>query len=200
MSPLRHTRYAFLFAIQDTPLFSSSRTRLPCRHPGRAPPFRHPGRDSEPGSSCPEARFNTGANSEFGGFLDTGSEAGMTTWGESTIYSPYSPQNPTFYSITPSAAEWHLPLRHPQHRRIIPPLKSSQTRLPFGHPGRDSEPGSSCSEARFNTGGDSEYGGFLDTGSEAGMTTWGGSTIYSPYSTVTQQNPTVYSVIPSAAG
>jgi hypothetical protein len=57
---------------------------LLCNHErSRMAPFRHPGRDSEPGSSCPEARFNTGGDSEYGGFLDTGSEAGMTIWGDS---------------------------------------------------------------------------------------------------------------------
>ncbi|AKH67813.1 hypothetical protein IMCC21906_00119 [Spongiibacter sp. IMCC21906] len=43
--------------------------------------------------------------------------------------------------------------------------------LPLCHPGRDSEPGSSCSGECFTPGRYSKCGGLLDTGSRAGMTT-----------------------------
>jgi hypothetical protein len=49
------------------------------RRPSHHELARHPGRDSEPGSSYSVECLTSGRYSMYGGLLDTGSEAGMTT-------------------------------------------------------------------------------------------------------------------------
>ncbi|WP_156166006.1 hypothetical protein [Spongiibacter sp. IMCC21906] len=108
-------------------------------------------------------RFSTGGDSSYGGLLDTGSKpapayepgAGITAWGDQRYPSLRHPEHST------------TPLCHFRQRGMIPPSHAGHSQMipPLRHPGRDSEPGSSCSEKRFNTGSGSNYGGLLDTGS-----------------------------------
>jgi hypothetical protein len=94
--------------------------------------------------------------------LDTGSEAGMTE--KAVIRTPAQQRAllTTNSLIIPDAPS----PRHPQH---------SYPRYPgrVRHPGRDSEPGSSCSVECITSGRYSKCSGLLDTGSGAGMTTKG---------------------------
>jgi hypothetical protein len=146
-------------------------------------PLCHPGRYSEPGPSCSVKCFTPDRYSKCGGLLDTGSKAGMTkqNQGPATFVIPDTPTPPSFRTLTstPVLPDALIPTF------VIPgaltPPPSSPTHLPLRHPGRDSEPGSSCSVACFTPGRYSKCGGLLDTGSGpapayepgAGMTTTG---------------------------